>query len=44
MLRLLFERKAGEGMVEYALVLMLVAMILISALTVLGDLLGIMFG
>jgi pilus assembly protein Flp/PilA len=37
------ENEEGQGLVEYALILMLVAIVVIGALTVLGPKIGSMF-
>jgi pilus assembly protein Flp/PilA len=36
MLRSLFAKEAGQGLVEYALILVLIAIVVIGILTVLG--------
>ena len=39
-----FRREEGQGMVEYALILVLVALVIIAALTLLGGKLSTVFG
>ncbi|HNA21370.1 MAG TPA: Flp family type IVb pilin [Agitococcus sp.] len=40
---LFLSKEKGQGLVEYALILVLVAIVVIAALTVLGPLVGKMF-
>jgi pilus assembly protein Flp/PilA len=39
-----FKREEGQGLVEYALILVLVALVIIAALVLLGGKLGQVFG
>lgn len=43
MLRRIFHRQSELGTVEYGIVLMLVALILVASMSVLGDLLNLLF-
>ena len=40
---LVFKRENGQGLVEYALILVLVAIVVIAALMILGPVVGNMF-
>ena len=40
---LFFSKEKGQGLVEYALILVLVAIVVIAALTLLGPVIGNMF-
>lgn len=44
MLRRISDRGATLGLIEFAIVLMLLALILVASLTVLGDLFQLLFG
>jgi pilus assembly protein Flp/PilA len=40
---LLYERERGQGLVEYALILVLVAVVVIAVLMILGPIIGNVF-
>jgi pilus assembly protein Flp/PilA len=44
MLRNFFAREEGQGLVEYALILVLIAIVVIGILTVLGNQVSTVFG